>query len=321
MNRFDRVTALLILLQTKRVLTSQELAERFQVTQRTIYRDIRTLENAGVPILSEAGVGYSLDKSYRLPPVMFTGQEAIALMVAEKFLNQAADATTLPNVQSALQKIRAVLPTDYKDRLEHLSDRIAVQTSQQPNPEAPWLAEIQHALATNACMDMSYFTASRQQSEQRRVEPIGLYHYSRYWHLIAWCQTRQDYRDFRLDRIESLQLANVRFDRRHRQDLQGYLNAVTERMPLHAVTVRFQAAIAPFTHTQRVWHGFINERPGPDQSVEMDFLCSELMYFARWLLMYTDAVEVVAPKELKQAMHTLLDELHSRYGDEFRSEH
>lgn len=94
MNRFDRVTSILLLLQTRSVVTARFLADQFAVTERTIYRDIRTLENAGVPIGAEAGVGYFLEKGYRLPPVCFTTDEAASLLLGEKLLMQSLDANS-----------------------------------------------------------------------------------------------------------------------------------------------------------------------------------------------------------------------------------
>jgi len=321
MNRFDRITAILLQLQTKRLLTAQELADQFDVSLRTIYRDIRTLETAGVPIISEAGLGYFLDKGYKLPPVMFNQQEAFALFVAEKFIQGNADEGTKKAYKSALTKIKAVLNTQEKDHLESLNKRLDVQSdfhqsgSMQSNNQAPWLTDIQHALAKSQLLEINYFTQYRQENSSRIVEPVGLYFYSKHWHLIAWCRMRSDYRDFRLDRIQSLDNKAQWFDQRSRGDLNAYLERIRDQVKLFQTKVSFNKQIAPYTHDQRQWHGFIAERKNENQDIEMTFLTPSIEYFARWLLSYTDAVKVIEPPELKQTIKQLISELNTVIDD------
>ena len=127
MNRFDRVTSILLLLQTRSVVTARFLSEHFNVSERTIYRDIRTLENAGVPIGAEAGVGYFLERGYRLPPVSFTLDEAAALLLGEKLMVSSLDADSLRDFNQALNKIRAVVSSSDKDYLSSLdTDEVEV---------------------------------------------------------------------------------------------------------------------------------------------------------------------------------------------------
>src|ERR1700744_5111837 len=104
MNRIDRISAILIQLQSRRVVKAIDIAERFAISLRTVYRDVKTLEEAGVPILGEAGVGYSIMDGYRLPPVMFTMEEATAFLTAEKLIEKLTDATTESSYKSAMHK-------------------------------------------------------------------------------------------------------------------------------------------------------------------------------------------------------------------------
>src|SRR6201996_7038224 len=106
MNRIDRVTAILVQLQSRKVVKAQDIADRFRISLRTVYRDIRTLEEAGIPVLGEAGIGYSIMDGYRLPPVMFTKEEATAFLTAEKFMEKLTDASTGTNYKSAMYKVR-----------------------------------------------------------------------------------------------------------------------------------------------------------------------------------------------------------------------
>src|ERR1700756_4790949 len=126
MNRIDRISAILIQLQSRRVVKAGDIAERFNISLRTVYRDIRTLEEAGVPLIGEAGVGYSIMEGYRLPPVMFTTQEATAFLTAEKLIEKITDTSTVESYKSAMYKVRSVLRASEKDFLEKADQHIQV---------------------------------------------------------------------------------------------------------------------------------------------------------------------------------------------------
>src|SRR5579863_6723413 len=133
MNRTDRLTAILIQLQSQRVVKAQDIAERFGISLRTVYRDVRTLEEGGIPIIGEAGIGYSIMDGYRLPPVMFTKEEATAFLTAEKLIEKLTDESTEESYKSAMYKIKAVLRATDKDYLETMDNHIEVLD----NPYAP----------------------------------------------------------------------------------------------------------------------------------------------------------------------------------------
>src|SRR6187402_3596094 len=118
MNRIDRISAILIQLQSRRVVKASDIAERFGISLRTVYRDVKTLEEAGIPLIGEAGIGYSIMDGYRLPPVMFTREEATAFLTAEKFVENLTDASTTTHYKSAMYKVRAVLKNTEKELLE-----------------------------------------------------------------------------------------------------------------------------------------------------------------------------------------------------------
>lgn len=341
MNRFDRVTSILLLLQTRSVVTARFLADHFNVSERTIYRDIRTLENAGVPIGSEAGVGYFLDKDYRLPPVSFTLDEAASLLLGEKLLAASLDANSLQDFKQALNKVRAVLDSANKDYLSSFAADIEVLptgshfpiddvnwpeqndstsnlTEQSARKGAAnsgdrWLRECRSALVRGQVAEIEYEDLRSQRVTTRRIEPIGLFYYSWHWHLIAWCRLRHDYRDFRLDRILSFSPLGERFARHSRLTLQQYLNELPGREDLQEVELLFGLEAARFVGEQKYMFGFIEEEAQQD-SVKMRFLTQVPDYMARWLLQYIDDVEVLKGDSIRKELQSFSAQLDKHWN-------
>jgi len=315
-NRVERLSAILTLLQGKRVIKADEIAERFNISIRTVYRDIRAIEASGVPVCGEAGVGYYLDRDYTLPPIRLSSDEALAMLIAGKLIHDLPDKATKNTYQSALAKIRAILPSIDKDKLERWEAMIQVL----PQQRAPEVAErpdnmfvIQQALLYGRVVAIKYFSFYRQQLTNRTIEPIGLLYYSNQWHVIAWCQLRQSYRDFRLDRIQSVELLSEHILGHGRQNLRDYLKGLREAQQLQNVLVQFDLQAVPFISEYRYSMGYVSEQQIDVSWVEMTFLTSDLDYFARWILMFTDAVKVVSPIELTEKIKQLLDELRLNY--------
>ncbi|MGH1358640.1 MAG: helix-turn-helix transcriptional regulator [Burkholderiaceae bacterium] len=320
MNRFDRVTSILLLLQTRSVVTARFLSEYFEVTERTIYRDIRTLENAGVPIGAEAGVGYFLEQGYRLPPVSFTLDEAAALLLGEKLLVSSLDAASLQDFKQALNKIKAVIDSTDKDHLSSLDADIEVLPTGSQFPISDlhrkthttdglepsdtgdrWLRECRSMLVRRQIVQIEYSAQSSQGKSKRLIEPIGLFYYNWHWHLIAWCRLREAYRDFRLDRIAAFEPQAEQFPRHSRLTLQQYLSEQPGREELLEVELLFAPEAARFVHEQRYMFGFVDEERQPE-GVTMRFLTHVPQYMARWLLQYTDGVQIVRGEPIKTAL-------------------
>jgi predicted DNA-binding transcriptional regulator YafY len=228
MNRLDRLTSILIQLQSKRLTTAREIANRFEVTTRTIYRDIQTLRLAGVPIGEEEGKGYFLVEGYRLPPVMFTMEEARALVTTSKILNYHAEDSLRQNYESALLKIKAVLSTDAKDKLEFLNERIGFQ-----KPWAPvslYLDSIQHAITGSSKLKITYQARGEEQVTERIILPYAVYFSGAVWTTIAFCELRQEIREFRLDRIKELKTQPTHFEPDKTFSIARYLEERAKRL-------------------------------------------------------------------------------------------
>src|SRR5690606_17552960 len=203
----------------------QELANRFGVSLRTIYRDIKTLESAGVPILSEAGTGYSIMEGYKLPPVMFTQEEATSFVAAEKLMHRFTDQSLGSYFQSAMYKLKSVLRWSEKDWISLLDTEVVVQdTGRQLNHFAPNALELlMNGIVKKQQVQMRYQSLASDQPLERHIEPIGLYHEHEFWYLLAYCHLRKEHRKFRTDRIHHIRKTDLPFDLQH-QPLSYYLS-------------------------------------------------------------------------------------------------
>ncbi len=304
MNRIDRVTAILIQLQSARIVKAQEIAERFGISLRTVYRDIRTLEEAGVPLIGEAGVGYSLVEGYRLPPVMFTMQEATAFLTAEKLIEKITDTSTVENYRSAMYKVRAVLRSSEKEFLEAAGQHIQVVRRQTLSIIPDNLIQtILKSISEKKILKIQYLAKYSEENTQREIEPIGISFISNRWHLIAFCRLRTDYRDFRIDRIEKLENTEVVYKNEH-PSLQQYLEAIAEKQDLTKVIVRVGKTAAKYIEEPRLYYGFVSEKEIGEEK-EMTFLVPDQEGFARWYMEFADSATVISPAGLKERVREL----------------
>ena len=222
--RLSRLTALLIQLQTKRLLTATELANKFSVSIRTIYRDIRALEQSGVPIFTEEGKGYSLMEGYKIPPVMFTEKQANALILAEQLIIKNKDASFVKDYSEAIDKIKAVLGHSMKEKVNILSQRTGFSQNYKSERNSDNLSELQFAL-TNYCLSKIDYINESEKATKRIVEPFALLSTNENWLMVAYCRLRKEFRFFRLDRIKKLEILSEKFTP-HKMTLQEYFDKI-----------------------------------------------------------------------------------------------
>ncbi len=314
MNRIDRLHAILTHLQSKRRVTAQQIADRFSISLRTVYRDVKALEESGVPVIGEAGTGYSIMEGYRLPPVMFTQEEAAALMMGAKLAQQMTDSSVQKNFDDAMYKIQSVLRNTDKDYVEQLLPNVEVTPSRVPIDESSskHLVALQKAVAEKKVLFIRY-QSNRESVTERQVEPVGLWHYSQHWHLIGWCRLRNNYRDFRVSRILRLQLKDEIFTSRSYESLKDYIENYNEaECLLQEAVVLFDKEVSHYVFEDKYRQGFVRQEQAGDK-VRMHFLTPHVEYLGRWLLMYTNGVSIESPEELKTAMKKLAGELKDNY--------
>lgn len=306
-NRFDRIVAILIQLQSRKVVKAKDLADRFGVTLRTIYRDIKTLDQAGVPILGEAGTGYSIMEGYRLPPVMFTPEEASSFVAAEKLMEKFTDQVMSAHFAQAMYKIKSVLRNDEKNMVASLESQIDITTNLYGfNKNLPHaLQYIMESMAAQCQIKLCYQAIKDDCPVWRCIEVIGIFHENQFWYLYAFCHLRDDYRQFRIDRITDLNKTGIPFSKKH-PALQELRNK-QKTAETTSVRIRVKKSVAPYLHFGREYHGFLSEKIVGD-SVEMVFESPDAdMGFARWFVTFADHADILEPEHLKTSVRRILD--------------
>lgn len=202
MRRADRLFQIVQYLRGGRLLTAAQLAERLEVTPRTIYRDIADLIGSGVPIDGEAGVGYLMREGYDMPPLMFTEEEIVALVAGARLIRAWGGARMAANAEEALVKINAVLP----DRARARADAVGIHAFDMPEMSAELRDRIDRIEQASNSQQRITFTYFDQDSEKtkRTARPLGLWFWGKVWTMVGWCELRDDFRMFRLDRMESV---------------------------------------------------------------------------------------------------------------------
>ena len=222
MNRIDRLFGITTMLQSKKYVPAEQIAEQFGISVRTVYRDVKALTGQGIPVSFEQHRGYFLVQGYFLPPVSFTAEEANALLLMEKMALNFTDKSIHAHYTTALHKVKAVLRSKEKDRFEQLNSRIRTHVPQQFSNNFDYLATLQSAISDKHIIEVAYCNVNGIAS-LRRLEPIGLIFYGAAWHIIAWCHLRNEYRDFKVIRIARLTVTGIPFEQEQRISLNEYI--------------------------------------------------------------------------------------------------
>jgi predicted DNA-binding transcriptional regulator YafY len=231
MRRADRLFRIVQFLRAGRMQTARELARKLEVSHRTIYRDVQDLQLSGVPILGEAGVGYTLRRDYDLPPLMFDAREITALVLGSRMVIAWGDAELAEAANDALHKIEAVLTPALRDRIDAvrlyapaLNPRRADDIVTREN-----LEQLRNAIEAIRVIEVVYRDEKGQESE-RRLRPMALLFWGNVWTLVAWCELRSDFRSFRADRFRSIQITEQTFEQERGQRYEDFLAKMRQQM-------------------------------------------------------------------------------------------
>lgn len=220
MRRGDRLFQIVQLLRTHKSITAQQMAQRLDVSERTIYRDMQDLSLSSVPIISATGVGYSIDAAYSLPPITFNEDELEALLLGARMVRSWSDRKMAAEATRVIEKIECILPENLKHALQ--CQEILVPAFHIFSDVAEILPDIRSAIKIHRKIKLKYKRADGEISE-RIIWPLGLFFWGKVWTLVGWCEMRNDYRQFRIDRIEQYKTSDELFKAGESQTLNNYL--------------------------------------------------------------------------------------------------
>lgn len=228
MRRADRLFRIVQTLRSGGLRTARSLADRLEVSERTIYRDIRDLQLSGMPIQGEAGIGYTLRRDLDLPPLMFTREELTALVLGARLVKAWGGTGSVRAAGEALARIEAVLPPNLRDRLDSI--HLYAPGFQMPSRDRDLLDRLHAACTDRRALHLNYHRADGHPST-REVHPLALYFWSGVWTLAAWCNLREGFRVFRIDRIDRCTNAAHTFKPRRGRRLEDFLEQIRRQPP------------------------------------------------------------------------------------------
>lgn len=297
MNRIDRLLGILLEFQARGELRAEDLARRFEVSVRTVYRDVQALSEMGVPVVATPGTGYRLLEGYFLPPVRFTPAEAALLAIGGGLVRARLDPELQSAAASAIAKLRGVLPAEQQAAVDRWQQQLLFSTFGNEGSE-PLLARLRMAVQEHRVTRLSYQARDRGALVPRDVEPVSLIHIGGSWYLAGWCRVRRGPRLFKLSRIDGCEVLDETFvlDARHEvgprgDSLAGYPEA----------RVRFDATVERFARERQPFPFLREERDDEGRAVFVYALRGR-RELVSWLLGWGDAVEVLGPSELRAAL-------------------
>jgi predicted DNA-binding transcriptional regulator YafY len=296
-NRTDRLMGIILELQARGELRAEDLADTFEVSVRTVYRDIDALGETGVPIVATPGKGYRLLEGYFLPPVSFTADEAALLILGGELVRDRVDPALRQAAEDALRKLASVLPPDRRDAMEHRRQRLVFPTlaSVGRQSDDKRLALARRAIDERRVVRMLYHALHRAAPEPRDIEPMRLVFLADAWHLVGWCRLRQGARIFRLDRIDRL---DERYTPGPRHELQAHDERSPEQYP--EARVRFDRRVLRWVRERQPWALLREERDARGPVFVYAVRTQEELL--GWLLRWGSAVEVLEPAWLRERL-------------------
>jgi predicted DNA-binding transcriptional regulator YafY len=303
--RFDRILKIFFLLQSKAVVSLEEIKERFGISERTIFRDLKALEAAGVPVFNEAGSGYSIMEGFRLQPTRFTEEEMLSLAVAEKMMLQHETQFIKQHFDAALIKIKGSLRYQQKDALLQLEGKLHFTENTKSAGYLPNVLDVLlNSILKKKVATIYYLKSGEDATTARKVEPVGVYHERQNWYLMAWCHLRNEYRNFRLDRVKKIELLETDFSRQH-PPLQTLRATEQEPEKAQTITIKIARQHARNLYWERDHFGFEKEEYSGDEVLMHFRFAYDTCYFVRWFLMFADMGQIIAPVQLQQEVLAL----------------
>ncbi len=306
--QMDRRLLILTRLREETAFRAADLAEECECSVRTIYRDIDALCQAGVPVAAMPGEGYRLAPGYHLPPIAFTVEEAVQLLLGSDLAHGLGTAEQREAARSAAAKVEAALRPDTRAETDRLRQRIRVSDWLRREP-TPWLAMLQQAVAHDRVLWLQYHSFSSDELTERKVEPYSLIFYGDDWHVVGYCRLREGMRDFRASRIRDAQLLPERFQR-----MAGMLLAEDRiRSSPEEVRVWVERAAVPWARETPAF-GFDREEAAEGGAVFI-YRAWDLRRLLPWVLSWGASARVLSPAHVADRVHREAAALAQRYAD------
>ncbi|WP_077419262.1 helix-turn-helix transcriptional regulator [Chryseobacterium sp. JV274] len=311
LKKLDRVTAILTQLRSKPVVRAQDLAEKFDVSIRTIYRDVKTLENAGIPIVGEAGNGYSLMDGYKLPPIMFTKEEVLSFITAEKLMQKFSHQSLGSHYQAAMEKVRSVLRNSDKNLIQNIEKQIDVFSFHTDSGDSlkNVIPIILESIADKTQLNIRYQTVDGR-VDNRTIETVGMFFEFNFWYIMAFCTLRKDFRQFRIDRILEISKTLNPFLQEY-----GQVNDYRKKSNGNKVRAKLLVDKKIMSHlvNSKKYYG-LTEEVETEQGVELTFETEWISDgFPRWLVTFADYATVLEPESLRTRLNELLVKMTERH--------
>ena len=295
-----RLITLIMLLQRRPKQKAADLAETLGVSVRTLHRYFGMLDEIGIPIYSERGPygGFSLVRGYKLPPLVFTPDEATAIYLGTSLVSQMWGVLYQEAAQGAMAKLDNVLPDEQQREIDWARKSLVALGMHRADPSelSPYLETLREAARGHIQVEMTYQGSGQAESSLRQVDPYALVHRSGWWYLVGYCHFRQAMRTFRVDRIQDLDLSEKIFALPVDFDVHPYLAQEFQDQPLITARMRFEAHAA---HMVSVLPGYESREELPDGRIEVVLSAPDLGWLASLVLSFTTWVTVLDPPELR----------------------
>ncbi len=298
----DRLLGIVLELQRRKHVRAEDLAAKYETSKRTIYRDMQALGETGVPIIAEAGKGYSLVAGYFLPPLSFTSEEATMLALGSDLMAQHFDAQYRAAAESAAAKLETILPAKQREQVEYLRKSIVFIVPETLASESvvALLPALRRALLERRTIRFHYHTRYAQDGEPakktREADPYGMYHHGDAWYLVAYCHLRQSVRSFRLDRLSQLQLREQTFD----LPADFKMEQEEDDRRRFIARVLFDDEVAPWVREARAY--VVDAIAKQADGLLVTYRVHEARDLLQWLLSWGSHARVLEPASLREQL-------------------
>lgn len=313
MNKTDRLFAIILELQASGQCRAEDLAQTFEVNKRTIYRDVQALSEMGVPVVAVPGQGYSLMEGYFLPPLRFTTDEAVMLLLGSDFVAQNFDAQYRAAARSASRKLESILPDALREEVQYLQGSIRfARKNDMPEEQEDVIRLLRRAIVERKTIRFDYFSRSGKpqgQLQERTADPYGIYNLDGIWYLIAHDHARRDRRNFRVQRMERVRLGDKTFARP-----KGFVMEQDDTLPKRRMVIRalFDPEIARWVREANYFYA--TEARDTRDGLLVTLRVREPEDAVQWLLGWGSKVRILEPESLRATLQQEVERMLENYS-------